>query len=174
MKLFIKFALALLVLALSLPMWLKGPDGEPIMQLDDWLSVPSDGAALVEKASAVLNQLPLPESGSDVSSDDAARETFEHAPAGQFYRWQDENGVWHFSDKRPEGGESLAAEKLPSVSNSMPRVELVEKEPQAPEPTGTVAPMGSSITPSLPEGVSQEAIEEMLQEAHERRMGDQL
>ena len=116
MKLTIKLSLVLLVLALFLPLWLKGP-------------------------------------------------------SGQFYRWQDEHGVWHFSDQPPENAPaSVPAEELPLVANSM------EGLPPAPEPsgTGTVPGLDSSIIPSLPEGVSKEAIEELSQDAHEQRMGEEL
>ena len=41
---------------------------------------------------------------------------------------------------------------------------------------GITTPMDSTITPAvaLPEGVSKEALEAMLQDSHERRMGEHL
>ena len=65
----------------------------------------------------------------------------------------------------------LSAEALPDVNNSMQAVEIpAAKEPE----TGAPEAMGSTITPPLPEGVSKEAIEGMLQDSHERRMGEHL
>jgi len=41
MKLIIKLCLVLLVAALFLPLVVKGPSGEPIMTIDDWLEAPA-------------------------------------------------------------------------------------------------------------------------------------
>ena len=169
MKLIIKLSVVLLVLALFLPMWLKGPDGEPVMDLQDWVSVPNDMGGVVDSARGLLDRVVGGEAGPAPESLPGAE---QNSAPGQFYRWQDESGAWHFSDKPLLDGQQMAAESLPLVSNRMDSVVVPKEKPVA--PTGTPPAMGSTITPPLPEGVSKEAIEEMLQEAHERRMGDQL
>ena len=168
MKLFIKLMLVLLIVAMFLPMWLRGPDGKPMMSLDDWVSIPSD---LGETPSRLLEQI---SSAADSALDKAPVPEPDTAPAkaaSGFYRWQDDQGVWHFSDKPPEGRQDVQSEALPELSNAMEAVEITEEVD-----TGQSLPANSSMAPpvALPEGVSQEAIEEMLQDAHERRMGDHL
>jgi len=55
-------------------MFIKGPDGEPIMSLSDWIPEKPDVSAL---------------SGSS------------NAPQ-EFYRYQDEHGNWQYTDRPPE------------------------------------------------------------------------
>jgi hypothetical protein len=166
MKLIIKMCLLLLVIALILPLWLKGPDGKPIMPVGEWVSLPAEVAGsaseLVEKL-GLSNVLPDGDSASEPTA----------APSGQYYRWQDAEGQWHFSDQPPAQPEpTLVAEKLPEVRNSMGAQQI--PGPSEAATTGTEAALGSSITPSLPAGVSKEAIEQQLQGAHEQRMGEHL
>jgi hypothetical protein len=168
MKMMIKLAAVLLVIALFLPMWLKGPDGKPIMTIGDWVKLPTEVNAIVDGAGDLVEKLGAP-----------VRETFEagpeaaDSPSGEYYRWQDEEGQWHFSDQPPAGAEpTLVADKLPEVRNSMGPIELPVVDD--PAPTGAKPAMSSNITPPLPEGISREAIEQQLQGAHERRMGEHL
>ncbi|MCP5179213.1 MAG: DUF4124 domain-containing protein [Pseudomonadales bacterium] len=74
MKLAPILMLATLVGALVvLPMFLKGPNGQPIMQPKDLVPEP------VQKVSQAIEQ------------------------SRTVYRWKDADGVWQFSDTRPEG-----------------------------------------------------------------------
>ncbi len=75
MKIFIKLLLLLVVLAIAGLFFIKKPDGTP------WLSV-SD---LTSKTTNVLKPI-APSTKSE-----------------QVYRWQDEKGNWHFSDKPVDG-----------------------------------------------------------------------
>jgi hypothetical protein len=168
MKLIIKLAVVLLVMALFLPMWLKGPDGKPIMDIGDWVKLPTEVDAIVDGAGDLVDKLGLPAQADSEAGLEAA-----DSPPGEYFRWQDDQGQWHFSDQPPTGsGPTLVAEKLPEVRNSMGAIEL----PAADEPadTGAKPAMSSKITPPLPEGLSREAIEQQLQDAHERRMGEHL
>lgn len=70
------FIIMLIVLVGGLviaPMYVKGPTGEPIMTAEDW----------------------VPEPVKDVA--DAVQ------PANVAYRWKDAEGVWQFSDTKPDG-----------------------------------------------------------------------
>ena len=164
-KLVTKLILALLLIGLFLPMWLKGPSGQPLMTPADWARLPERLGEVIDSLGTLIDRLPgQGASGITVQGDG----TPASSNAAEYYRWQDEQGVWHFSDQPPpDSAAELVAEQLPEVQNSM---EGFESEPTA----GTLPTMDSSITPPLPEGVSKEAIEQLLQDAHERRMGEHL
>ena len=91
------------------------------------------------------------------------------AGSGQYYRWQDEQGVWHFSDQAPPHVDPLAPEALPLISNSLQPI-------RSDNGSGAEAPMDSKIAPlqNVPGAVSREAIEQQLEEAHRHRMGAEL
>jgi len=72
MKKIIFIALAAAIIA---PMFIKGPDGEPIMTISDWIPEKPDTSAI---------------SGSS------------NTPQ-EFYRYQDEQGNWQYTDRPPEG-----------------------------------------------------------------------
>ena len=109
MKLFSKLMMFVLVAALAGPFFMKGPNGRPLMTLDD-LSLPSFG--LPSKAAGPVEVLSGKESdawmqwGSGnkssatlVNATDAEGEVLQEA-RNTYYRWKDENGVWQFT-KQP-------------------------------------------------------------------------
>lgn len=87
MKLIIKLLLILVIGAVAAPLFIKGPDGKPIMQVSDLLPVevlPSSVAQQLGIAPTTSSsQPPSPQS------------------SGAIYRWQDDDGQWHYSDKAP-------------------------------------------------------------------------
>ncbi len=92
-----KLIMLLLVMGVAMPMLVPGPDGKPIMSLDDW--IPHD---LLRS----LGQL-----GDDVvdvveSGKDAANTQITGAGA-EIYSWRDERGVIHYSDTPIEGAEPI-------------------------------------------------------------------
>ncbi|ARN73660.1 DUF4124 domain-containing protein [Oceanicoccus sagamiensis] len=128
-----KFTLLLFVLlALGMPMVMKGPDGRPLMTLSDWVpnldSLPIDQAAI----SGVVDQLQQasPPAQSDRGDQTAAQTDnsaalVQAAPtpvsssAGTLYKWQDEKGRWHFSNQKPVTSTQVSMEALPEVENVM-------------------------------------------------------
>ena len=107
MKLFVKLMLFIVVAALAAPFILKGPDGRPLMSLD-MLKAPDvklpDFSKAADAVSASLNK-----AGEEPSK------------AVAVYKWQDENGSWHFSDNVEQG---QSAQKL----NVDPNANLVHYE----------------------------------------------
>ncbi len=82
----IKLLIGVLIIACIAPLFIKGPDGEPIMSLDDW-------------------KIELPESLDDLFGSRQSASTPEvPAPSEPttVYKWQDEKGQWHFSSMPPE------------------------------------------------------------------------
>jgi hypothetical protein len=111
----------------------------------------------------VLDALPLP-------GDSAISAAAEITGKQQYYRWRGEDGVWHFSDEPPPEGTKAEIFDLPEPATAAAPSSAVGTT------TGTALPMDSTIAPamSLPEGVSREAIEQMLEATHQRRMGEEL
>lgn len=109
MKLFIKFILFIVVLALAGPFLLKGPDGKPLMSLKD-LKLPD--FSLPEAVKPPPKQLDgkdkeawigwskdnKPKAPKVYVIDPQAKAPIQSRP-GVFYRWKDSEGSWQFSTK---------------------------------------------------------------------------
>ena len=82
-----KFTHKLILLALGgamvAPMYIKGPNGKPLMTLEDW--IPKDAVALVD------------------STTEAASEAVSTSGKQIFYKWKDQNGVWQMTFEPPKG-----------------------------------------------------------------------
>jgi murein DD-endopeptidase MepM/ murein hydrolase activator NlpD len=54
------------------------------------------------------------------------------APAGDLYKWQDENGIWHFSSLPPQGEEDYATVEMPADPKKMVDLRKLgtEREPE--------------------------------------------
>lgn len=86
MKLFLKLLVFIVVLACAGPFLLKRSDGRPWMTTSD-LKAPDLG---VPEISPITDQL-------EVLSEDTPAE--KKTQLTTVYKWQDENGGWHFSNK---------------------------------------------------------------------------
>ena len=84
---FIRFMIAIVVIAIAAPFFIPGPNGTPIMTLD---------MLKFEKPSISLPDLPDINLGGDSSNQSESSQTL--------YRYQDEQGVWHFTDQIPSEG----------------------------------------------------------------------
>ncbi len=86
----IKLLIAALIIACIAPLFIKGPDGEPIMTIDDW---------------AIDLPEPVDEFFADIFSGRApstpALPGTPEAEPLKVYKWQDEDGHWHFSNTPP-------------------------------------------------------------------------
>jgi len=93
MKLFLKFIIFIVVLACAAPFILKRTDGRPWMSFSDLktpdLSVP-DISPITDQVRKLHN----------TDSDDVTR----HQTT--VFKWQDKNGIWHFSDEASTTAES--------------------------------------------------------------------
>ncbi|WP_086479801.1 DUF4124 domain-containing protein [Oceanospirillum sanctuarii] len=92
MKLIIKLLLILVIGAVAAPLFIKGPDGQPLMQVSDLIPAEVLPETLVKtlgiSPSSTTSQTSSPPSSSTQSG-------------SAIYRWQDDNGQWHYSDKAP-------------------------------------------------------------------------
>lgn len=92
MKLFIKLLILLLILACAAPFFLKGPNGRPLINLDKY-KLPD---LLIPSIDDFKNTLGL-------SSSDGNKATVVKKGAIQVYKWRDERGVVHYSDRQDSG-----------------------------------------------------------------------
>lgn len=146
----IKLMIGLLIIACIAPLFIRGPDGEPIMTLSDWsVPIPAFVSSLLDESPAVAPSDPA-------------------API-EVYKWQDEEGVWHFSDS-PVDLESAEQVHIGEV-NVM--------DPWTP-PAVTPEAKGASVNQTLPTGtsISTNQMQEMmdtvnnLQETIDERKAD--
>ena len=140
MKLFTKLMILVVLAALVAPFVLRGPDGQPIMELNDVLP---DAMGVERSLEGALDR-----------AENAAGELLgEDAPTGtagmtRVVRWQDANGVWHFAQEAPEG--VVAEEMLID-----PDANLVQgMAPQTPAPANAST---QSSLPSSPSGYVEQA-----------------
>ncbi len=111
-----------LVLGLAGPFIMKGPDGRPLMELDDLIP---DFSSMKRKASGVLSDV---NDTVGALSGDNGGEPSEFGKT-RVYRWKDEKGRWQYSDTPPASQESEKLLINPDV-NIVQATEL----PEAPEP----------------------------------------
>lgn len=82
-----KLLFALVILVVVVPMFIKGPDGQPIMSFSDWMPA-------------------KPQVKSPVSSS-----------SPEYYRYRDVDGNWQYTDRPPEDGEYELVQVDTSVNN---------------------------------------------------------
>lgn len=134
MKPYTKLVLIVFVIVMfGLPMIMKGPDGRPIMTMDDWLpsgvsvdSVVSTLDSVKDSAMQVVSE--QSQSGGD-SVDDVEAVPVQ-AGSGTMYKWQDEKGQWHFSSEKPLAASQVSVEALPEVNNLM-QAPVVKERPSS-------------------------------------------
>ncbi|MBT4159855.1 MAG: DUF4124 domain-containing protein [Gammaproteobacteria bacterium] len=133
----VKILIGLLIIACIAPLFIKGPDGEPIMTLDDW-------------------KIDLPESLDELLQG-AIPEVQEQAPSAPatVYRWQDESGQWHFSNTPPEAG---IAEEMQLNGD----INIMEAY-VAPEETAATETASATGLPSGPMTATPDQVREMME-----------
>ncbi|HAW13835.1 MAG TPA: hypothetical protein DCW37_01315, partial [Cellvibrionales bacterium] len=138
----IKLLLLLIGLGVIAPMFIRGPGGEPIMTLDDWLP-----HSLIRWSENTIDGL-----GSWGDALSSETPLMHHSPpavigaGAEIYTWRDNQGVLHFSDTPVEGAEvtlvphdglAIPAEKFiqdglspaePVSSSTGPRAFLLEEQ----------------------------------------------
>lgn len=85
----IKIIIFIVILACAGPFFISGPDGEPLMTLDDLMPAAPDVPDIVPAAPVTV------------------------------YKWQDENGIWQFSTEPVEGAETMELDGQVTVMDSL-------------------------------------------------------
>lgn len=136
MKLFIKLVVFIVVLAVAAPYVMKGEDGKPLMEFNL--------ADTISRITGIFKS----------TSSDAEEQTSTGLPvtSDKVYKWKDENGRWHFSDK-PLDGEKVTTHIIPKANILAPvKIPGNEEEEAEVEPTETPAipvPMTVQNVPKL-------------------------
>ena len=123
----IKLLLLLIALGVIAPMFIHGPDGEPIMQLDDWVPHRLIGwsenlvGGLTNWSNTLSNKVAFAENPTaNMSLTEAPLQTVVGAGTA-IYTWRDSKGVLHFSDTPvdeagvmhiPDNGLAIPADKF--------------------------------------------------------------
>lgn len=132
MKIFIKLMILALVLSYASLFVIKKPDGTPIRTLDSLkpdLNFSGLSEGLSESVDSVRNII-------STETQDTTGNTMQvEVQKKQLYRWQDENGVWNYSDSPPPdvNAEAMALQ-APNVMNLNPSVVITE-DVQVPDET---------------------------------------
>ena len=101
-KLMYKLMFLALMAMLAVPMFIKGPNGEPLMSMDDWVP---DTDGIKRKIDSFFADV------SDTASNMGGGFSESSGSGGKnggqsFYKWQDANGQWQYSDKPNPAGQS--------------------------------------------------------------------
>ncbi len=95
-RLFYKMLFVVMGIGLIAPMFIIGPNGKPMMTFNDWMpnidSIKGQVGTVTELGSSLI--------GAEDSQNQA------NGPGKNFYKWQDQNGVWQYSDKPNPSGQS--------------------------------------------------------------------
>lgn len=144
MKLTIKLLIIVAIVAVIAPLFIKGPDGKPLMQPSDLLPVDILPHAIVEPLGITPGT-----NNSRLSS--------PQTPT-PIYRWQDDKGQWHYGDTPPAHirSESVTLQPLNTVpalktpkqqnGNTSTRLQS-DTEPKA-DTTDLTSALPSSLNPS--------------------------
>ncbi len=128
--------LVLVAIAFAGPMVLKKPDGTP------FLESPWDLFSVDSKVPSSI--------GSGINSSQS------------FYKWQDENGTWHYSDQ-PQEGQNIETVTVNTNANLIQGLR-VEKEEVIEGPTNEIDVQKDSASMPLPMTVPFEEVSKMLED----------
>ena len=145
MKIFLKLLMALVVLAVAAPFYLKDKNGAPLMALNDLkmpnLSTPPMPDNIKHAASGII-------SNSETFSS-AATDTSPAEGKVKVHKWKDEEGVWHFSsvDSSKQGTSSQVIFIDPGKNNftSPPS----RQQPEQAEKKISTTAAAENVTPNI-------------------------
>ena len=128
-----KLLFLLLISCVALPMFIKGPDGQPIMTLDDW--IPHNAIAWVKQAMGGASDM------IDNAAEMVGDSPLGNGPAGttgagaEIYTWRDENGVLHYSDTphAATGADEIVPIVVPDDGLAIPTNRFVQSGLAPPE-----------------------------------------
>lgn len=151
-KIYYRTLLTIIVVACLMPFVIKGRDGRPLMQLTD-LKMPALAVPGKESIGGMTDSF--------ASSTQTEKVTV--------YRWQDDQGIWHFSDAENPSGQSEAVQV--SLDRTIPGTPVNEASAQA-RPASRAEEMLAEPMPLLHAGeILEQArnVETVLQQRYQRQ-----
>ena len=134
----LKMMVFLLVAAFVGLFFIDGPNGQPIMTIDDFIPT-------------------VPDSISDLKP-----ETPDLAPSGptKVYKWKDENGIWQFSNQEVDSkGNAVEVMELDGDINIMPAIDIPapsqEQVTKQSRPKSNLSKLPSGLTTVEPEKIAE-------------------
>ncbi len=98
----------LLLLAMAAPFFIPGPNGRPLMSVDRVKQILSDQFPFARQVDRM--QTKAKETANEISKKLRTREKPEKVaapserPPETLYKWRDQNGTWHFTNRPPPEG----------------------------------------------------------------------
>jgi len=164
MKLFIKLIVLALVLSYASLFVIRNPDGTPIRTLDSLIpsfnfSGTSSGiGATVNSLLTVFNN-----ESNEATNEESASNREVAVQTREIYRWQDEQGTWHYTDTPPPGvNAEVMALQAPTIMNLNPST-ATDDQPEANDQSDVVT--AENETSLLPERFRE--MQNTLQQAEE-------
>ena len=146
----LRLFLPILIIVFVLPMVLPGSNGKPVMSPKDWLPDQSTLSKLSHFFSTVVNEaatLVGRDGAVEQSNSVFSRDQQLNGNSSKFYKWQDKNGQWHFSDDPKQAqGYQTSQQTMPEVMNRMPA--LVKEDAGSSEPAVSSDQQGFQFSPT--------------------------
>ncbi len=142
----IKIMIAVVILACIGPFFIQGPDGEPLITIEDLkpdFSLPSVTAKLDDR-------------------DDSGSKPVK------VYKWQDEEGNWHFSNQ-PVDAEGAETIELDGIINTMPAFKAPEKKKTT---VAAASQPNTTLVPTISQGLETLNQAKQLQSTIDQRKAD--
>lgn len=179
MKLYVKFLMFAMVLAMMGPFLLKGSDGRPLMSIDEMFSGEGGFSTGIAKAVEMFN-MALNMGKNSMSSepgDQGETEAQDVAGKTKVHRWKDENGVWQFSDANTSGSTTEVVYINPNTNilqfNDLEKLKKLQAEQQKKPPPKPQAQTPAPGVPSVGQAMQTMQQAQQLQESLNKRAEQQ-
>lgn len=139
-------SIVILGAALSLPFYADYRSGGSFLELD---TIPEKIVSALTPSEASINGEPANDLLEETK--DTALSKQEAGNSITYYRWQDKDGQWHFSDQAPDGASEKASinpDALPTISG-MDQSVIDSTMGKKDETSQTIAPSVTASEPSL-------------------------
>lgn len=127
-----KLSLLSMVSLLAVPLFLVGPNGKPMMSLEDWTPDLTALKRVINTAKNVAHNGELASMEGLSVIGESLTASAKPASPQTLYKWKDKKGVWQFSSTPPpEDVDNAQMQALPKMANVMQPVvvrEAVDKE----------------------------------------------
>lgn len=153
MKIFIKFIIFVLVLGLAGPFIMRGPDGKPLMDYRKFVpNLSSVKTSIGRLWSDIGAKVSSDHNSFDSGSDSESANGVETWGKTRVFQWQDDDGVWQYTDKPPVGisSETIWLNPNENIVLSMgdPVSEIADEEDSDAQAPGFELPLPLTVSPA--------------------------